>query len=63
MLARTRSFEIGTRAGVMIASRVSACHSTPITFARKRSTPRVRWNFSSVAQSFDKRSNSSGWIG
>ena len=35
-LARIRSFEIGTRAGVIRGSRTCACRKTPTTFAMKR---------------------------
>ena len=43
--------------------RSSRPHSSWITAAIRRSTPRVRWNLSSVDQSPKSWSNSSGWIG
>ena len=48
----------------MISSpRSSRSQSSWMTAAMSRSTPRVRWNFSSVDQSSKSWSKSSGWIG
>ena len=40
-----------------------SCHVLRITWARRRSAPRVRWNFGSVDRRSYRTSMSSGWNG
>ena len=61
--ACTGPASIGTDAGMIISDASPRSHSSWMTAAISRSTPRVRWNFSSVDQSSNSLSNSSGWIG
>ena len=59
----TSSASSGTPPGMISGAGSSRSHSAWMTADISRSTPRVRWNRSSVDQSWYSRSNSSGWIG
>ena len=59
----TSSASSGTPPGMISGAGSSRSHSSWMTADISRSTPRVRWNRSSVDQSWYSRSNSSGCIG
>ncbi len=49
--------------GMISGLRSPFSHRLWMTAAMRRSTPRVRWNFTSVDQSPYRRSKTSGWMG
>ena len=62
-LARTAGASRPTAPGRISRPASLRAHRSWMTAAIRRSTPRVRWNRSSVAQSPYSRSKTSGWIG